>query len=345
MRSHVRLLVSLATLALLVPASAFATTPSAFDHGAAPKGPADDTRPSMGVFRIVVDPAWQPWFNANLGSPFWDGTSRLTSPVLYDNNTTIGRSFAHTQGSALDVNGASVGVAGTLVKDGDMIFPPGYNSNNPSRYEVHTEVYKLNLTTGPGCRPLTTVCTGLTIPVSVTGGSGNSLLTCPGEIEANGVDGFPAKSFFDVFVTVDIGSGFGGFGPIANNPSDPLLVTHNPIGAFPPQVVYIHENPVAVPVYFTSGGNTGLFPGPDLYWNQGDRFGYLVLAGHAADLSCNDSTVLNCEQFWNQVTSGKEMCLPGSVPGIGEWGTVALATTLLLAGLWVVTRRRRTSLA
>jgi len=342
MLSRIRRFVSLATLALLVPASAFAAG-SLFDKGAAPPGPADDIAPSMGVFRIVVDAPWQPWFNANLAAgPFWDPvTGKLTSPVLYDNTTTIGRSAAHTQGSAADVGGASVGTAATSVKDGDMMFPPGYNSANPSRYEVHTEVRKLNLTDGPGCG-LTTVCSGMAIPLSVTGGSGNALPVCPGEIEANGVDGFPAKSFFDVFVTVDIGSGIGGFGPVANNTSDPLLVTHDPINDFPPKVVYIHENPAAVPVYFTSAGSTTL--PPILNWNAGDRFGYLVLAGHAEDSRCADST-LNCDDFWNQVTSGKEMCLPGSLPGIGEWGTIALATLLLLAGLWAVTRRRQTSLA
>lgn len=340
MPKRLRISLFAAALLALAPVAAFATG-SLFDKTTTP-GPDDDIGPSMGVFRILVDPQWRPWYNANLAAgPFWDpATGKLTSPVLYDNTTTIGRSAAHTQGSAADVGGTPVGTAATPVKDADMIFPPGFNVPNPLRNEVHTEVRSLTLVTGTGCG-LTQQCSGLAIPLSVTGGSGNGLPVCPGEVESNSNDGFPAKSFFDVFVEVDLGSGSGAFGVVRNLPSNPLLVAHDPIGTFPPQVIYIHENPAAVPVYFKTSGST-VIP-PILSWNAGQRFGYLVLAGHGENLSCADSA-MNCAQFWNAVTSMPEMPC-SQVPGSGEWSLLALVMALVLVGVWAVARRRGSAIA
>jgi hypothetical protein len=322
----------LAAAALLIPACAFAANPF-------PAGPQDDIAPSMGVFRIIVDPPYRAWFNTNLtGNPsFWDGT-RLTSPVLYDRFTTIGRSAPHTQSSLADVNGTPVGTAGTIINDVMMNFPPGFNFPNTSRFEVHTEVRSLNLMPGPGCGP--TVCGGAVLPLSVMAGSGNGLPICPGEVESNinpKINGFPAKSFFDVFVEVNLGGGLG-FGVVKNGPTQPLIVTHDAINGFPPQVVYIHENTSAVPVYFKNSGTTGAAPFTN--YTAGDRFGYLVLAGHAANLACSDSATISCAQLFNQVTNMPEMPLPPPGPAIGGWWLLALLMALLLSGLWVIQRRR-----
>ena len=332
MFNRFRLTALIAAAGLLAAASAFASNPF-------PSGPTDDIAPSMGVFRIIVEPPYRPWFNTNLaGQPsFWDGT-RLTSPVLYDRNTTIGRSAPHTQSSTPDLNGTPVGSAGTIIKDLMMHYPPGYNFPNASRLEVHTEVRSLNLIPGPGCGP--TVCGGLLLPFSVTAGSGQGLQICPGEVESNlnSKNGFPAQSFFDVFVEVDLGGALG-FGVVKNNANAPLIVKHDAINSFPPQVVYIHENTAAVPVYFKTSGATGAAPITN--YTAGDRFGYLVLAGHAANLACSDSAVISCEQLFNQVTNMPEMPLPPPAPGIRGWALLALVMMLVLSGLWVIEQRRR----
>src|SRR5271163_712301 len=71
--------------------------PQAWAQVFPPQG--DDVTPSMGVFRIMVDPLFRPLLGPT-GPPtsfpgypgFHSSDGRLTSPLLIDNATTIGRS-------------------------------------------------------------------------------------------------------------------------------------------------------------------------------------------------------------------------------------------------------------
>jgi hypothetical protein len=83
---------------------------------------------------------------------------------------------------------------------------------------------------------------------------------------------FPASSFFDVFVEVDVPA-LGGFPKVQLANVDPLLVQSESITSFPPTVLYIHGNSSAVPLYFYAAI-------PAVGIHRGDLFGQLTLAGH-----------------------------------------------------------------
>src|SRR5438876_908029 len=73
------------------------------ERGAAQTFPAqgDDSTPSMGVFRVTVDPAFRPLMGPSGALVAYAGYStadgKLTSPLLIDNSTTIGRSSPNTR--------------------------------------------------------------------------------------------------------------------------------------------------------------------------------------------------------------------------------------------------------
>lgn len=232
-------------------------------------GAGDDNTQSLGKFRIVVNPTFQPLM---AGYPGYDGAGRLTSPIpLYDGATVIGRSATHAHGDAVDAGGTSVGTAGTIVSDSLFtVQPAGFQGPTYTR-EVHTEVRSLNMTDGAGSAVRAgTAAPG--VPVS------------PGEVQSlSGPSGnpaldLPASSFFDIFVEVDLPAG-GPFAGATLYNDVPLLVENTNVTTFPPQVVYIHGNSSAVPIRFKTTG-----PGP---WTAGDIFGILVLAGHGIDMTNN----------------------------------------------------------
>jgi hypothetical protein len=91
-----------------------------------------------------------------------------------------------------------------------------------------------------------------------------------------GAGDFPAESFFDVFVEVDLPPGGVFPGATVYNPIA-MLVTQDTIYSLPPKVIYIHGNTSAVPVRFRDNDPGGA-------WLAGDFFGFLVLAGHGFDM-------------------------------------------------------------
>ena len=199
-------------------------------------------------------------------------THVFTSPVLYDQATIVGRSAPLQVGSVGDIGGVPVGYAGINVNDAMMVVQPGGLEPVGTR-EVHTMIYSMNMTDGSGAA--VRAGTNATVqPVSSVS---------PGEVESwSGALGlpandFPAQSFFDVFVDVDIPAG-GGF-PGATNLYNtmPLMVQNTNLTSFPPQVVYIHGMSTAVPIKFSSG----------TFSNQ--IFGILTLAGHGV-FGTNSST-------------------------------------------------------
>jgi len=187
------------------------------------------------------------------------------------------------------------------------VAPHGFEGT-PATREIHTRVKSLKLT-GPYSTEVRAGDLNLTHPLS------------PGEVESKDPTGnpsndFPAQSFFDVFVEVDLPTV--GVAPF-DIPGGAMLINNVPLivfnptltkpPGFPPTVVYLHENTTAVPVYFKND-----YP---YYWNAGDLFGYLVLAGHGIDSTAEGDTVKQ-HAFGNFVNSQPEMPLCGDVNGDGK---------------------------
>jgi hypothetical protein len=243
-------------------ALAIACLPASLALGQFSPGPADDNINSLGQYRIVVNPAFQPLM---AGYPGYDGAGRLTSPVLFDQATVIGRSAPIIEGTPPDTNGTPVGSAMINVADTNFsLIPAGFElaGGTGTRREVHTEVRTLNMSGGGG----SAVRAGTAAP---------DRPKSFGEVESYDPTGaapldFPADSFFDIFVDVDIPTG-GSFPGATLTNEMPLIVQNTNLTSFPPQVVYIHGSSTAVPILFTNTTAS---------WHAGDVFGVLVLAGH-----------------------------------------------------------------
>jgi hypothetical protein len=243
----------------------------------------DDGVPSLGTVRIYVADKFRPLMYEYPGYNHY--SRRLDSPILYDTMTVIGRSGPHLDGDPFDVDGDSVGTALTLISDAMIpLWPDGFEGPSGTR-EVHTEVYALNMTAMLG---MVAVRAGIHAP---------DRPMSPGEVESkSGASGdpsqdFPAESFFDVFVEMDLPdwNGFPG-GTLYN--TTPLLVYNETLTGFPPRVVYIHCNSSAVPVMF-------LHDDPGGEWQAGEVFGHMVLAGHG--ISFDEGDIVEFEEIMSQV--------------------------------------------
>ena len=255
----------------------------------------DDKMTSRGKFQIIVREEFRPLM---VGYPGYDGTSKLDSPDLYDPNTVVGRSPYHLDGDATDIGGASVGTAGTIISDSDFsLVPPGFEGPAGSR-EVHTEIRELSLTLGA-----IAVRAGIDAPDQPIS---------PGEVESQDPTGsldFPADSFFDVFVEVDLpaAASFPG-GTLFN--SDPLLVENTNVTILPPKVVYRHGNSSAVPLYFKSDHL------PE--WGAGDLFGWLTLAGHGAGFDDSPEDIAEFNQIYEDEVEPFPLPLPAKQSDPGD---------------------------
>lgn len=258
----------------------------------------DDNTTSLGTFELAVNPAFQPFMS---GYPGWNPvTKRLTSPLLYDPATKIGRSSVTLEGSASDTNGVPVGTAGTLVRDaGFTIVPPLFESAS-NTMEVHTEVRSLNMTGGGAAVRAGTAGTGLP-------GSYGEVESLSGA-SADPFWDFPARSFFDIFVDVDLPAGGAIPSAFTVTNTQPLVVQNNNLTTFPPNVVYVHGNSTAVPVAFTAAV-------PAIGAHAGDIFGILLLAGHG--INFKEGTASQ-QQFQAAVAQMTEMPV---APQYATWAT------------------------
>lgn len=334
-------------------------------------GNADDSTQSMAQFIVWVRPEFRAAVVSMVAArqalalhdTCFDYISHdLTSPVLYETpgkTTLIGRSVALTEGDASDIAGISVGASNPLpVSSSDITVRPA-GSEAPGEREVHTKITRLLLKDRAN---MITVRAGnhpdvlpMTHPLS------------PGEVESKPADGFtefPALSFFNTFVEVDLP----GIGTLLND--DPLLVINDPITQFPPRVIYIHGQTDAVAVYRKS---------------DHALFGYLRLAGHGLQYRCcrpalpadspgdylqaapvSDAGVAvssgtcipaNCfgepgtadcadtntliQAIANAPRLPCPQCVdPDSVPALGEWGLILLTLLVVGTALFQIRRRR-----
>jgi hypothetical protein len=108
------------------------------------------------------------------------------------------------------------------------------------------------------------------------------------------------SSFFDINVQVNLpavtgtvtatafptisGGAFNGLqlAQLTNSPTQPLIIVNTNVTTLPPEVVYIHGETLAVPLYFMANN----LP----YWTNGELFGYVTLAGHGVLPSFNCSS-------------------------------------------------------
>ncbi len=228
-----------------------------------PAGPADDTTLSLGQAIIYVHPTFQP---VVAGTPGYGVPSagHWTTPVLFDPDTRIGRSDPITDGGAADAGGTPVGTAGTMVSDSSFTVVPvnNFTEGPVGTDEVHTELIELDMTDFCGF--------GITVRAGTDAGVSPPSF---GEVEAlPGSNDFPAESFFNVFVEIDVPF----FGGTTLFNIAPLLVVNNSLDSLPPTVVYIHEETPSVKVFFKDGPHAG------------SLFGYLRLAGHKTGGECQD---------------------------------------------------------
>lgn len=177
--------------------------------------------------------------------------------------------------------------------------------------EVHTEVRNLNMTSISLSHPH---CAGIPGTAVRAGIAASGQPISPGEVESTHASGagFPGESFFNVFVEVDLPM-LGGFSGGTLYNTDPLLVINDNLTAFPPQVVYVHDNTNAVPILMLADDPSGMNR-----WLAGDVFGWLVLAGHGIDFDCNKPD--DVERFQAIISDLPEMPLPASAafPGSPE---------------------------
>ncbi len=192
--------------------------------------------------------------------------------------------------------------------------------------EVFTEIESFNLQVSSGqfaCGDQRVPTSGTPVPFDMLTAGPNagpgaypSYVTDPhlrsiGKVQqyVTGLDS-PAVSFFDIYINGFLPSVTGtytdttfpgstgnptplppwpvaypypfGMAQFTNGWADPLVIEDTNVTELPPHVVYIHGQTPAVPVHFK-------YNNPP-YWNAGDLFGYIMLAGHGVLQCTNDST-------------------------------------------------------
>jgi hypothetical protein len=255
----------------------------------------DDTTPSMGVFRIIVDPLFRPLLGPT-GPPtsfsgytgFHSSDGRLTSPMLIDSSTIIGRSNPHPRPTPFP---QPLGAGSWDVINGYADYPgipflwfTAPNTTDEVLTEIKTFVLRtVNATTGNGCTNTLVPTAPPNYPMVKAGTFAGISPRSIGIVQEDGPPGlpdFPARSFFDIFVEVNLpplpgtesSVAFPATGAVLVN-TIPLIVTNLNLTKFPPDVVYIHGgNTNGVPLVFKTSNPP--------YWSAGQVFGTLALAGH-----------------------------------------------------------------
>lgn len=286
-----------------------------------PSAPTNETTTSLGQFTISVAAPFQGIVsteiaNGDLPGFTWDAAHNLlTSPLLYDPSTTIGLSAATTVGAFQSSSGVQVGTGAnstTISPSTYSALPSGWTSAPGSTPEVITQMQSMNLTTaGLG---------GGSPGTSVVGGIANGLQVSPGQVQSTSSMGgdFPSKSFFDIFVDVNIGTT--NLGTLTLENTAPLLVQASGLTSLPPTVIYTHTNSTPAPLVFTNGPYAG------------DTFGSIALAGHGAGYTNSQADQTS---FENSYAAMYAAYIPELNPG-----SLASALTLLMGGVLSLTGRR-----
>ncbi len=284
----------------------------------------DEPSFSIGVFQLTVDPAFtflfapSPTYYYPGYSP---GSGVLTSPTMYDfSSTTIAVSSNHVRNipgnpyfPPTTPGGVVVGTAAHAPAFPDSInsYSPEY-ANIPAAFatapngidEIMTEIESFALTASSSvlqCAPDPRVPT-VSSTVKMVFAGPDQIPSLPHnrrsiglvqQITNGAASDFPAQSFFDIFVEVNLppvpgNNSINDFPPVSNpvhsgydplggailynDANNPLIIVNPDVTSLPPTAVYIHGQTTAVPLRFK-------FANPP-YWNADDVIGYVVLAGH-----------------------------------------------------------------
>ena len=279
----------------------------------------DDLTPSLGQFQLVLDQAWVKIFdiiisNSPLGTVSSTKHIRLyhkgviTSPTLYDPSTAIGRSDSFIVGSPPEFAGVLAGRAPgrTYVTESQLVVHPAWPGPPGGAHEIHTFLKSMHMTDAISGNYGFSVKAGMQAPTRPV---------CAGQVEGGASGDFPANSFFNVYVVVDLPSG-GSLPPIQLVNVDPLLVQQTNISFFPPHIVYQHENSTAVSMYFN---NNCIIHDPttgqDIQVARGTLFGQLTLAGHGISFSSVEVETFQTE-FENEAATSTMPVNPTPVTNI-----------------------------
>ncbi len=265
-----------------------------------------DSAPSLGRFIVTFTHNFVNAHSALQKPPFnlckdsnpavcTDEMRTIKSPNLSESQTRVGRSDPHYDGDTVDINGAYVCYGGTwdnclgvfdnAVKDSDFFYPPRYSGDSQKHYivfpdgkggypvgggpvetqEVHTQMLSLNMVNGKNA-----VRAGSAAPDRPRSiGEVQSL--DHGNKDKKG--GFPAESFFHLFVEVDIDLGSEVI-TLYNKPDHPLVVIGTGLTKFPPKLLYTHAATHWAVALFEKGGSDVAVAA------------YIVMAGHGVDFDC-----------------------------------------------------------
>ncbi len=286
-----------------------------------PTAPSNQSETSLGRFQILVAPAFQALFPADLppGFGYNSTTHILSSPLLSDSATMEGES-ASVPGGFNPTPGATtvtVGTGGsaTSVTNNSTFFPSApsaFSSATPGTDEIFTQLQSFDLTNGAG----TSVLAGAAAPLAAAGSYGQVQTTtgATGGLPTN-MD-FPAQSFFDVFVEIQVPL-MGGTVDLYNPAADPLLVEADGLTSLPPKVVYIHGQASSVPIVISGGPYNG------------DVFGTLDLAAHG--VGYNIDNPMDVMSFNDQYAMAG-----GTIPEPSTWAMMLVG----FAGLGYAAYRR-----
>jgi hypothetical protein len=292
----------------------------------------DDTTFSIGIFRVMIAPTFRPLLAPGVGTNGYPGyrssDGRLTSPMMYDNSTTIGRSSRHDR---LLVGNVPVGIPsmGNAGYSDYAVIPSLWATAPAPTEEILTQIRSFALQTDAHADKN---CTNSdpripSVPISwvmvkagpAQGVTRKSLGMVQEDVTAGAVIGtnnpdFPARSFFTIFVEVNLPpvpatfsiTAFPTNGAALYNDT-PLVITNLSVATLPPSVVYIHGETTAVPLKFKNNNPP--------FWNADDVFGYLVLAGHGTITNdCNNEAALVNAVLGPLGTSAPEMAVEWPVP-------------------------------
>jgi|GEM_PF-1228235 len=219
------------------------------------------------------------------------------SPVLFDTDTSIGRSHPHLDADVTDeTNGAQICGTGSsatctnflsdTVKDSDFAVVPdtGIFAEGPSgTTEIHTQILSFNMIDSGNCNGVSAnaIRAGSAVP--------DPLPRSIGEVESLNVDGFPAESFFDVFVEVDVDWDMNGSVDMTVININPLVIQNDELNNLPPTVVYIHGGGENAPAVYDRA--------------TGEMIGWITIAGHGIGLDCtdNDDLIMFTDHYDNMV--------------------------------------------
>jgi hypothetical protein len=226
---------------------------------------------AIGTLVINVAAPFQPAMAASFIQGYNAGV--YTSGLLYDPSAVVGNSDPLLSGSAAETNGVPVGTANTNVSSTSLTYPEQFTNAGAGTREEFDQVTSLNMTPlAGGGNPSVLIGANATKQTNKTFGEVQSL-SGPGGAAAND---FPAQSFFDIFVEVDLSLGVNANLQLTN--SDPLIEYGPNVSNLGPLYPFGGAAPPAmVPIYLAADV-------PALNAFKGDEFGTFTINPYAYNI-------------------------------------------------------------